>query len=42
MMGGSTWVRTDSQYEPTDWTKNVVTEIPTTNNGGYYHQMSAY
>lgn len=42
MMGGSTWVRTDSPYEPTDWTKNVVTEIPTTNNGGYYHQMSAY
>ena len=34
-----TWVRTDSADEPTDWT-NTVTEIPTTNSAGYYHQKS--
>lgn len=35
------WVRTDSADEPTDWT-NTVTEIPTTNSAGYYHQKSAW
>ena len=37
----SAWVRTDSADEPTDWT-NTVTEIPTTNSAGYYHQKSAW
>ena len=37
-----TWVKTDSATEPTDWTTNVVTSIPTTNSAGYYHQKSAW
>ena len=36
-----TWVKTDSEAMPTDWTNDVY-RIPTTNSAGYYHQQSAW
>lgn len=39
---GKVWVATTSADMPTDWTENVVTNIPSSSGDLYYHQQAAW
>ena len=38
---GKVWVKSETASEPTDWTNNVVADIPTSAGNLYYHQQAA-